>query len=582
MDSGGSSLPAYRRVQNASPGPKQWFRGNSSNPMIKNSPAKFRKDRNMFRTRIVTIIPLVLHVIPAFALVVFLTYFLNGRPFYTERYPEVVLPDGTSFKMKGYRIIQSDITTLLSAFLMVVRWIAATWTFPLCWRIIILLAEKHGVRRRDIRWVTRRGVLPPATIARNALTLALGLVLIANTLQQAASPLLTGAIGWAPTNIYPGEEALVSSHLPTIDITGIRPGSKFNILGSKTLIDLPTLPTRINLNYLTAWGASNEPEVAKRVVTSAARLSVNSTVRDVILPYFTLTSVDWLQNAPNVFIELLNRTLSLAVLNTSDYELSGHLVQEGAILLTKDTQTNESSRMNPTTGSWLLALHANLTSHGIPCYETAGGLYPTSQWENCFAFARVKYIATSGISHICRVSSYSTLVNDTVLSPVQGDQVIVDAVNSMVELSSTLTPLANALRLFASPQIDPKLYIETFLTRLYSATWNSWTDIMKNEDSETNPITAEFQPAIPMSSAHIDFSRVYAWFFIQISLTMSGLLFLLLQSKSQYSLIEDANMIAFDMDSTEVPKPDFMRKSEPEELLRLNPEEYGWKAVVIR
>ncbi|KAG8692099.1 hypothetical protein FRC11_003897, partial [Ceratobasidium sp. 423] len=42
----------------------------------------------------------------------------------------------------------------------------------------------------------------------------------------------------------------------------------------------------------------------------------------------------------------------------------------------------------------------------------------------------------------------------------------------------------------------------------------------------------------------------------------------------------DTDMVAFDIDSTEAPKPDPSNTYEPREMLRIEPKEDGWKVVV--
>ncbi|KDN37873.1 hypothetical protein RSAG8_09847, partial [Rhizoctonia solani AG-8 WAC10335] len=252
-------------------------------------------------TRLLMVAPLVLHLAGSVAITATLIYALDGRHFYLDRQPRVKLADGTfqSGQLGRSNVLQSDITTILSIALVLLRWVATIWTVPLCWRVIFLLAGRNGLRRRDIRWVTSYGVLPPATYFRHSHNLLLGLVLIFTLAPYPASPLVTGSISWVPS----------SSTLELLSIGAlscVSPGHGFYIMGpsepsprleSGAGVQGPTFSTNLVINLNTAWSQEVEGGVFKRVLPSAAQLSINSTVENVLVPFFVVNKIEWFPKA---------------------------------------------------------------------------------------------------------------------------------------------------------------------------------------------------------------------------------------------------------------------------------------------
>lgn len=81
-----------------------------------------------------TLWPLILHCILAISTAAFVTRYINDRHFnLTDRRPSVLLADGTIIQTGQYGLLQSDITTFLSAILVALRMILAAWAGSLCW-----------------------------------------------------------------------------------------------------------------------------------------------------------------------------------------------------------------------------------------------------------------------------------------------------------------------------------------------------------------------------------------------------------------------------------------------------------------
>ncbi|KDN37883.1 hypothetical protein RSAG8_09857, partial [Rhizoctonia solani AG-8 WAC10335] len=143
----------------------------------------------------------------------------------------------------------------------------------------------------------------------------------------------------------------------------------------------------------------------------------------------------------------------------------------------------------------------------------------------------------------------------------------------MPQYIPTMTPLKDSLPDLAN---GVEAYITALLTRLYSALWTSWSDAYGFMHVQSS----SYKPALSTLKAEISKTRVYAWLFLQLLATLAGLAFLSLQRTSAYPLLADTSMVAFDIDSTWVPKPDRANMHEREAKLKIEPKEDGWKVVL--
>ncbi|KAG8730623.1 hypothetical protein FRC11_006274, partial [Ceratobasidium sp. 423] len=533
-----------------------------------------------------------IHCLGSVAVAVVVLRCLNNRQFYLERQPQIKLADGTyeSSQLGGkYNLLQTDVITILSGSLMVLRWVAATWAGPLCWRVVFLLAEMYGLRYRDIEWITNYGVLPPITHFRRPLNLLVGLILILTLAPFPAPPLLTGSIAWIPSS-----SNVELPYHPTITLTGVYPNNTLTQLTYSGEYHA-TFPTDVVKNFNTAWSQVAEERIFKRVLASASHLSINSTVENVVVPYFAVTKIEWLPKLEDDTLQLFQ---TMRQDRANFLRFPGKMSQPGAAALIVKYSTFEGASSiildDPLLSTWSLLINVakelgprdcNSSSIVLPGnttispfylnYNSTNGYVYEGKLSGCFAYAKVSYYAASGHCRDCRIVSSSTVQNDTELAglePEEGDPFIHSALTNMPEYIPSMTPLKDSLPDIAN---DVEVYITALLTRLYSALWTSWSDAYGSIRMQNS----RYSPAISTLKAEIDETRVYAWLFLQLSATLAGLAFIWLQWLSQYPLLTDASMVAFNIDTTEVPKPGVSSKH-GQEILRIKPKEDGWQVVV--
>ncbi|CAE7211815.1 unnamed protein product [Rhizoctonia solani] len=534
------------------------------------------------------ILPLAIHFIGTLVVAAALLYYLNGRQFYLERQPRVRLADGTyrSQQLGRYSLLQPEVTTLLSVWLMILRWVAAMWAVPLCWRTIFVLAGRHGVQYRDISWATNYGILYPSTHFRRILNMLLGLVLILTLAPQPPAPLLTGSISWLPSN-----RTVDLTDRPDLTIAGYPQTPNFSPDANFSASERANIATTVVKYFNTAWSQAAEESTFKRVVPAIARLSAGSTIDSILLPYFAVTGVEWLP----IFDDHGQQRLrdALGIDGKAGGQLRNRILESGAAVLLsapwepEDTPTARSQLILINIGTdtlpagtansdcnsktTILPTNSTIPALNLDVGNSIGGTSTT----NCFAYAKISFDAGHGFCSNCRISSYSTVQNDTELQRMPYYRVIELTLSDMPDFSSLMTPMRDNL---PDPTSSLEVYITALLTRLYSALWNSWTDASPEEFR----LTTGYKPLVPTLRAEVNHARVYAWLGLQLLFTLAGVLFIGLQSRSRYPLVGNVDMLAFDIDSTEVTKPNAAIKGETPELLRIEPKGDRWKVVVAK
>ncbi|KAF8702204.1 hypothetical protein RHS03_06399, partial [Rhizoctonia solani] len=550
---------------------------NNSSPMLPIDPPTH--DHAPLKAWLFTILPLAIHLLGSLALVATLLGYLDGHQFYLERQPEVHLANRTSQsqQLPGYNLLQPEVTTLLSVYLVILRWVAAMWAAPLCWRTIFMLAGKHGIEYRDIKWVVSYGVFRPSTNFQCSLNLLLGFILVFTLVPQPSAPLVTGSISWLPSNktidLPDRPDFTLAGYPQDLNVT-----EQFNYMRAAGA----NLGTTILKNFNVAWSQAPDPFISKRVIASAARLGIGSTFDSVLLPYFAATQIEWLPEIDNNSLRLLN---SMQINN--DRLLDQLNLTAAAALIVNETLIGPPTPPPP---AWYMLINVGTQSNSkarkcnlsdtflpanstIPVFTADIYSYRGIQYPSCFAYAKVSYIAAHGLCSDCRVGSLSTVQNDTEIELVPDYGPVRFATHEMSRYITQMTPLQDSL---PDPRFDLEVYAIAFLTRLFSASWNAWADA----SADQYMVTTGYKPAVSTLTAKISRSRVYGWLALQLSLTFAGAGFIWLQSTSRYPLLGDTAMVAFNIDSTEVSKTP-PHEQEKRELLGIELKGDGWKVIVV-
>lgn len=499
-----------------------------------------------------TLWSLVLHCLVSLGIAGSMIYYVDGRYFnITERRPWVPLADGTTERLTQYVPLQSDVTTFLSGSLVVLRLIAASWAGSLCWRGAFVLMERTGLRRRDLDWMLSYGIFTPFAYTRHSLVFCIGGIMLVTLFAQATSPLLTGSITWAPSSRL--AELASNSAVKVSVALNLNPRWWSDYAGWDLRRKWTVLQAAGICN--TAWGGGFERGVLKRVLPSTSGLNINSTIANVTLPYFSVNSLEWILDPMGTLsldeIDVFNNPK----LNVSD-DMNPLRPTSGTLAFLPDTAWSPRPFPSPSivseTRTLVLRTSFIAKESDYPCGRNNSSAFkslpPTMGFVRhgsfCFAFAKVAYSAGVGLCTKCRLSSHTTVRNDTALT-LREDPMTTEALRLIPEVALTLILITG----FPYNRDNADDYVIDMLGRSYAGAWTALTDYL---NYLTPPLTSTFSPSLPSLQALVDQKRVYAWLGIQMLVTLLGIIFLLMQAETTYRLIGNTGLTAFDLNTTNV------------------------------
>lgn len=533
--------------------------------------------RRGFRAQASTLWSLILHCLVALGIALLMIYYVNGRHFnLTERKPLVPLLHG-AVRLSRYVPLQSDVTTFLSTTLVVLRLVTAAWAASLCWRCIFFLMEKTGLRRRDLDSMISYGFFTPFSYGRDSFTaFRVVLILLATLSAQAMSPILTGSITWIPSS-----QPVELQAFTTMGVSGVPSQNPWDEYTTSTTRREWTV--RQASGYISlAWGRNVETGVMKRILPAAANLNINSTITNVTLPYFSVSALEWIQD-PQMTLPPEQLNITKIVANMSAYGAVSPL-QYGVAAFISDAPWNVTTLSIPPSFAISETRIVIVYTHWLyrtPCRPDNSGLFtrfPPNigfllQESVCYAFARVTFTAGSGVCTNCRVSSYTTVQNDTALF-FQDDPMTMEALRLMADTAVFLVQMNSSIPTTTGDFDD---YVIGVLTRSYAGAWMALSDFMGRFSPA---LQTHYSASIPSLQARVDLRRVYAWLAIQLLVTLSGVTFLLMQSKTNYQLVGNTSLAAFDLDTTAVTTDYARTQLKAGGLMRLEDKNGGLKVVI--
>ena len=478
------------------------------------------------------------------------------------------------------KIYQSDVTSVVSLVLVLLRTLSSCWLGLAGWRLAFICLEKRGATLQQVDRIVGY-LVPPATLRdwRNAsgegrwLLPAMWLIFLLATPSQFVAPLLSGAVNWIPA------VDLVASNSPST-ITTAGPCSQwdsFNFWPNNRFYEVLMGAGLASIASPTSFNTSGSP-VFRRKIPSLLGTPVQSSLSNVTIPYFQIHSLDWVTSAEeiagdrdlldqiiqNQYAPTLNISQPLNPFNMGTD--AGRLVMVNeAPWIAAPTNESTSSNVYPSAvidhaTRWVVVathFHSDCTDGPSPVFGPLPDLYQytfSGPTGGCFVFGRINYTAA--------------VVNCT-NCPVVLDGVVEAA--SSPPLSSSWDPLPDPLVPNAIALMPEVLYYmkitnissiplwqnldastRGMLSVAYQASWNS--------------LTNAFQPA-PLTATHLrtPFSvlvadvitwRVFTWFAFQSLLTASGIVLVYLQSRCNGKTVRNTTVTPLLLDAGAVQRRD--------------------------
>ncbi|KAG8742815.1 hypothetical protein FRC10_000860 [Ceratobasidium sp. 414] len=516
------------------------------------------------------ILPLFLHFILTLGIALLVLSYVNRNYFsLAHRTPEAVLLDGSIQLLDAARFqpLQSDVTTILSLSLAISRVFATVWCGSLCWRCAIVLMEKSGLTLGELGRMVSYG-LPPFRFqprlnhrhrgsAYTAATIATLLLVLP---VQFASPVITGSITWTPffQQYNAPNLSVIVRHLrddgpaPTLDPP----------------VMLRSTVTSASASGFRVWGGVDQETGAMQRVLSADSaellftLPANSTLNNITMPYFKITSFEWLADPErmltpdqlgvidvnnsarwtNVSVEFnpLQMLFSVAIAATPQELIASPLAtQTYPVAFVTNTAMNQCSW-----DGWGFAKTAP-TNAGLVYRKMSSGL------TACYAFANVTYNVGAMTCTNCSISSFGSTVQtepDPNPSSFRDDIARPKATAMMAEIAYEMTTLVNYAGVPQSDWPTAEAYVESMLRRSYMAGWNQ----VQSGFNGVPELRTGVSLPVEFSQGRVDVRRVWAWFALQMLVSASGILFVVIQTCVDRAPVKDTALVGLFLDTRDL------------------------------
>ncbi|KAH7320547.1 hypothetical protein B0J17DRAFT_772972 [Rhizoctonia solani] len=505
--------------------------------------------RGGIKAWLMTVWPLALHSVTAVAIALQLVRFVDNADFgITNRQPYLPLAYGRSRESAHYILLQSDIMTVLSSAIVLLRWILAAWSIPFCWHSALYLMSKRGLPHRELKTLIGLGALKPNYSWEHSDKALIGAALFLNLVASSTAPLLTGSVSWLPSNrLYSLEP-----HAPQLNISYVDTSSTFWPYYMSDVVYRRTL-LQIALGHVTlGWGREIDRNLLKRTIRSANGLQTGSTLASLTLPYFSVDHIEWLNHLPNnsTVDSLCDQLIDMAhsgPLEPGDFRLNPGY--SGLIPGTRWSSDANRPFPSPKLIRKTQLVILNLGPARASRMSFSGPPLPlkyTSKGTLQYGFALVNYTAGAAHCQNCSISSPSTVHSiKSRLSPV-GHPMAEEALSLAPPLLSAIVDMNSSIPLPANCSLDD--YVTALLTRSYVAAWSTLTDM----DSDLS-LSTTYSPATPTLKAQVDTIRVYIWLSFQLLVTLTGVCFLGIHARSGNQPIGDTTLTGFYLDTSDVP-----------------------------
>jgi hypothetical protein len=472
---------------------------------------------------------------------------------------------------------QSDVTTLVSVFVMGIRLIVGSWSVLSTWRCALILLEKCGLTLRDLSSIISFKVIitrvkPPSNYREARWTYCLcAFICMLLFPVQYCSPIATGSISWIPRSV-PGNnqiqmnEAMVAGLGWGYDWYTMYPQNRYlvllraaalgSLIGSGNNTDVDSLPR------------------TSRIIMPLEGQPINTTLSNVTLPYFNVTNLSWIQDPNDFPPDIEDSIKNMWQMNVTRTQNLTDPVPGNVFLIDKvpwtpsDTLVGSHSALPIPEAFYdeqqLVALLVNrLGSIGVPCPNSSQQFGNYSQLlafvsiphygvntTDCYAIGKVQYTAGVVQSEISSIVAGS-IVQDSTILPVLQDQLVPEVFAAMPEVMHTIATMSFSS---ASLLINMDFYVRRILVQAYCGSWSSMSDYFAPEV----PVRASTNMILPVNvvEAHVEAWRIWLWLGLNCLMPISGIVLWVVQRCSLNKPTSDPVLTAIMMDASRLLEKD--------------------------
>ncbi|KAK4443161.1 hypothetical protein QBC34DRAFT_478322 [Podospora aff. communis PSN243] len=451
--------------------------------------------------------------------------------------------ESTPHRIEGKLVLRvSDITTLVSVALVIIKVIAGFWSAIVLWafgRHMWNHKTRDEVRTRAtalrmIRWKLQPGLQGLRDMPSNFAGWAISAAVVSVMIQAYIGPILTGSVNWDAGFHVSSQAVLLSSVDPTADFSQ---WYWYNAQGSfDKRAYLRAAAGYANL----AWadtstvddkGKSIVGNGCRHVVSSGIGLPPNSTLIDATLPCIDIHSIQWYRSANEVTGD------EWAISSGDDLILVGDdpfSYYRGGVTLVYDPthlRQNPATTSNPPppnkfSGTMTVALMLARRNYKIhpPCDQLPNTIFgdvrslpylvertrSSSEDENCFLLGKISL--SVGVTKSTRATFLSPRVIED-LTPI-GDEAI-----WLLPDLLTMLAVSNVSQPPTFNNVDE--YVKGIVRQGYLGAWDMLSHSFDMEGPEYSAFRAD-----PRLVASVSFARAFGWLAGSLLMTVTGVIVL--------------------------------------------------------
>ncbi|KAL1383340.1 hypothetical protein HDK64DRAFT_48768 [Phyllosticta capitalensis] len=491
----------------------------------------------------------VLHVLIVITFGLLAIFQLDGKSF-----PTSLSASASSIAHNIYhgKLRQSDVTTLISAALVVTRFTVNVCNATAAQRCLFILLEKCGITLRQIE---RLFCYEQGPAGFGLYQLAATLLLLLFIPAQLSAPIAQGAITWVPKTVFNPAIFNVSVNTagqgPSYDAlresSDVRGFSKYRASGLAVLHgftgdfysvrEVNDVPSRRWISSMKEHGKVNASKEYQA-------LPADTKVGKAVFPFFQMQNLTWIdyQSSFEHYLDLNNGLFNVSARTNP---LAKSLTGNAAILRDAPLSSWLSSWPNATTvkNTYTIAMVAGQPSDGV-CANDSSTFGPlplvkqyldsTNNSTNCYLFAQAEVTAgTVGCSN-CQVVAPG-VVERPGDAPGPFDlhaDDLVDIVFGM--LPETMLAIVTANATYAPTFGNLDGFLAGSFSAAYQASWNDLVDRLATGGSTSN-ISLPYDDM----EAVVNAGRIHIWVVLHILILVAGLILFAMQWQCEQPAVID-------------------------------------------
>ncbi len=482
-----------------------------------------------------------------------------------------VFPVQASDEWNKYQLRQSDVNALISTGLIVVRIFGNSWQLLAVWRCVYVLLEKSRLSLTQLSNILSYKVLFVPHIRRQdgaLFVLITWVVMLLLWPAQLVAPLATSSVSWVPDTVF----SSFSPDETEILIGGA--GDRWDWYQSYSQVRMGVVLRAASIASI-AQLADSSPEIepanvataVRRVIPSCQGLPNGTLVHNVTTPFITFTSFEWVEDPLSLPSEVQDAVTSV---DGDQLQISGYwknplaMPYPGVAAPLNTVPWATMSNSNPGShcpyparetfiGQKLVAtLVARDSTSILPDAPSDGpfGQLPdigfltvnyTNNETNWYAIANISIRAGVAISDGCRLVSPTVVESTNQNQTMLADPLVNEAFHLMPEVIMVMAVM-NSSASDSSGRLED--FTKSVIARGYQASWNALND---ETGAPTRIATQKPRTAVRASVLR---SRMYMWAGINLLLSLSGGLLIIVQGQCVRKPVVNTNIAAIMMDSS--------------------------------